>query len=143
MITVEKIANGTVIDHITASRGKKILSLLGIGEDYPHRVALMMNMPSKKMGKKDIVKIEGISVDEEHANLIALLSQNATVNIVKNEKVVKKFNANLPQRLRIGKCPNPNCITASERGNEEFNKEEGELYRCAYCERLFNGNELV
>lgn len=142
MITVENITNGTVIDHIAAGRGKRILGLLGIEDDYPHRVALMINVPSKKMGRKDIVKIEGISVDEPHANLIALLSPHATVNIVKGEKVVKKFNAELPEKLSIGRCPNPDCITSAERGHEEFIKD-GEFYRCAYCERLFKGNELV
>lgn len=139
---VEKIINGTVIDHIVGGKGKKVLSLLGIGEDYPGRVALMINVPSKKMGKKDIVKIEGILVDEERANLIALVSPHATINIIKNEKVTKKLDAEMPETLRIGRCPNPNCITASERGNEEFAKE-GALYRCAYCERLFKSNELV
>lgn len=142
MITVEKITNGTVIDHIAAGMGKKVLSLLGIDESYPHRVALMINVPSKKMGKKDIVKIEGIFVDSEKANFIALVAPHATINIIRGEKVEKKFEAELPEKLGIGKCPNPNCITNSEHGYEEFVKE-GELYRCAYCERLFKSSELA
>lgn len=142
MIKVEKITNGTVIDHIAAGNGKKVLSLLGIEENYPHRVALMINVPSRKTGKKDIVKIEGIFVNEETANLIALVSPHATINIIKNEKVGRKFNAELPDKLTIGKCPNPNCITNSEHGYEEFGKE-GEAYRCSYCERLFKSSELV
>lgn len=142
MITVEKITNGTVIDHIAAGMGKKVLSLLGIDENYPHRVALMVNMPSKKMGKKDIVKIEGISVDVERANIIALVAPHATINIIRNEKVEKKFTADLPEKLAVGRCPNPNCITNSEHGYEEFVKD-GESYRCSYCERLFKGSELV
>ncbi len=142
MITVEKISNGTVIDHITGGMGRKVLSLLGIGEDYPHRVALMINVASKKMGKKDIVKIEGIFVDEAKADIISLVAPHATVNIIRNEKVEKKFDAELPEKLTVGKCPNPNCITNTEHGNEELAKE-GELYRCAYCERLFRSSELV
>ncbi|MEW6529015.1 MAG: aspartate carbamoyltransferase regulatory subunit [Candidatus Micrarchaeota archaeon] len=145
MITVEKISNGTVIDHIPNGRGKKVLSLLGIDENYPYRVALMINVPSKKMNKKDIVKIEGTSVSVEKANLIALVASHATINIIKNEKIEKKINAELPEKLFIGKCPNPNCITNLERGYEEFVKinEIKEFYRCLYCERLFKGSELV
>lgn len=142
MITVEKITNGTVIDHIVAGNGRKVLNLLGIGENYPHRVALVINVPSKHMGKKDIVKIEGTFVNAEKANMIALVSPNATVNIIKNEKVEEKFNAEPPEVLAIGKCPNPNCITNFEHGYEKFVKED-ELYRCAYCERLFKSSELV
>lgn len=142
MITVEKISNGTVIDHIEPGKGRRVLSLLGIDENYPYRVALVINVPSKKMGRKDIVKIEGIFVDSAKANIIALISPNATVNVVKNEAVVKKFNAELPEKLEIGKCPNPNCITNYEHGNEEFVRE-GKLYRCIYCERLFKSSELV
>ncbi|MBU0586658.1 aspartate carbamoyltransferase regulatory subunit [Candidatus Micrarchaeota archaeon] len=141
-MNVEKITNGTVIDHIVSGKGKKVLSLLGINENYPYRVALMINMPSKKMGKKDIVKIEGFFVDEIKAHLIALVSPHASINIIRDEKVSKKFEAVLPEKLNIGKCPNPNCITASERGNAEFIKE-GEFFRCTYCERQFKSSELV
>ena len=139
---VEKISNGTVIDHITAGMGRRVLSLLGIDETYPHRVALMINVPSKKTGRKDIVKIEGICVDSAKANIIALVAPNATINIIKNENVERKFNAELPQKLSVGKCPNPNCITNSEKGYEDFSLE-GSHYRCNYCERLFKSIELV
>ena len=139
---VEKISNGTVIDHIAAGMGRKVLGMLGIGEDYPYRVALMINVPSKKMGRKDIVKIEGIYVDSAKANIIALVAPNATINVIKNESVEKKFKAELPQKLSVGKCPNPNCITNSEKGYEEFGLE-GSHYRCSYCERLFKSTELV
>jgi aspartate carbamoyltransferase regulatory subunit len=139
---VEKIANGTVIDHIAAGVGRKVLALIGMDDSYQHRVALMINVPSKKMGKKDIVKIEGIFVDEGRANLIALVSPHATINVIKGGKVERKTEAELPELLSVGRCPNPDCITNTERGHEEFRKE-GEFYRCAYCERLFRGPELV
>lgn len=142
MIKVEKISNGTVIDHIPGGMGKKVLGILGIDEHYPHRVALMINVPSKRMGKKDIVKIEGIFVDKEKANAIALIAPHATVNVIRNEKVERKFDAELPETLSMGKCPNPNCITNIEHGFEEFRKE-GESYRCIYCERVFKSGELI
>lgn len=142
MIIVEQITNGTVIDHINQGMGQKVLDLLGVNEKYPYRVALITNVPSKKMRKKDMVKIEGIFVNAKKANFIALVAPHATINIIKNEKAVKKFKAELPKRIYLGTCPNPNCITKDELGYEEFEKQ-GERYRCRYCERLFKGSELV
>lgn len=143
MLKVDTIEKGTVIDHIKGGKGKKVLTVLGIGEDYPHRVALMMNVPSKKSGTKDIVKIEGKVVDEDAGNTIALISPGATINIIENEKVVKKYTVELPERLEgLGRCPNPNCITNSQRAKKEFSMDAG-LYRCHYCERLFDAEELV
>jgi aspartate carbamoyltransferase regulatory subunit len=143
MLKVDTIEMGTVVDHIKGGKGGKVLEALKIGEDYPHRVALMMHVPSKKSGTKDIVKIEGKIVDQDAANLIALVSPGATINIIKNEKVEKKFKVELPETLKgIGKCPNPNCITNSENTVEIFNMENSG-YRCHYCERLFKAEELV
>lgn len=143
MLKVDMIDQGTVIDHIRAGKGAKVLGILNIGEDYPHRVALMMHVPSKQAGEKDIVKIEGRMVDEEEANLIALISPGATINIIEAQKVKRKFSVQLPAELRgKGKCPNPNCITNSEECRQGFFKE-GSGYRCHYCERLFRAEELV
>lgn len=140
---VDTIEMGTVVDHIKAGKGGKVLEVLGIGEDYPHRVALMLHFPSKKSDTKDIVKIEGKIVDEDAANIIALISPGATINIIKNEKVDKKFVVELPELLEgMGKCPNPNCITNSEDTVNKFKLEDSH-YRCQYCERVFRTEELV
>jgi aspartate carbamoyltransferase regulatory subunit len=143
MLKVDTIEMGTVIDHIVAGRGYRVMQLLGVSEDYPNRVALVTNVPSKKMGKKDIVKIEGKTVDEKTVNLIALLSPGASVNLIKEEKVEKKYLVELPKELKgAGTCPNPNCITNSEYCERRFKQEESR-YRCNYCERLFPPGELV
>jgi aspartate carbamoyltransferase regulatory subunit len=143
MLKVDEIEMGTVVDHIKAGKGKKVLSLLGIGEEYPHRVALMMHVPSKKAGTKDIVKIEGKLVDQKDANIIALISPGATINIIQGGKVGNKFVVELPGELTgAGKCPNPNCITNSEETENRFRKE-GDSYRCHFCERRFKAEELV
>ena len=143
MLKVEPIENGTVIDHILAGKGKKVIDILGIGENHSGRVALVMNVPSKKLGKKDIVKIEGTFVSAEQANLVALISPNSSINIIKNGKVAEKREVKMPDMLnRVGNCPNPNCITNSEHADRIFKKESSE-YRCHYCERLFNAEELV
>ncbi len=143
MLKVDVIENGTVIDHIKAGKGAKVLKIMGIGEDYPYRVALLMHVPSKKKQSKDIVKIAEKAMTEEQANLVALISPGATVNIIKDGKVEKKYRAELPQKLEgAGTCPNPNCMTKTEDVLQMFTKNEAK-YRCHYCERLFAPEELV
>jgi aspartate carbamoyltransferase regulatory subunit len=142
MLRVEAIKEGTVIDHIKVGRGTKILRLLGMDERHEGSVALLSNVKSKKLGKKDIVKLEGVFPSDEKLNLIALVSPEATVNIIKDSKVVEKKNVELPEELRIGHCPNPSCITNNEEMGRHFKKEGGK-YRCVYCERVFSPEELV
>lgn len=147
MLKVEMIENGTVIDHINAGKGKRVLDILGIGEDYKHLVALVMNVSSKKKEKKDIVKIAGIYVKDELVNKVALVSPNATINIIKNSKVESKHKVQLPKNLgRIATCPNPNCITNEKNAGDvenKFEKKEEAKYKCLYCERLFPAGELI
>lgn len=143
MLKVDTIESGTVVDHIKSGKGKKVMEMLGVSGDYPHMVALVAHVPSKKMGKKDILKIEGKTVDEKTANLIALLSPGASVNLIKNEKVEKKYEVVLPKELAgVGNCPNPNCITNHEHTEKRFLQEE-DKYRCRFCERLFSPEELI
>ncbi|MDD5022603.1 MAG: aspartate carbamoyltransferase regulatory subunit [Candidatus ainarchaeum sp.] len=147
MLKVEMIENGTVIDHIKAGKGKKVLDLLGIGEEYDHLVALVMNVYSKKKGKKDIVKIAGIYVKDDLANKVALVSPNATINIIKDSKVEVKHKVQLPEILeKIAKCPNPNCMTNEKNAGDfytKFEKRHDDKYKCIFCERLFPAHELV
>ncbi len=141
---VDVIEKGTVVDHIKAGKGEKVLRILGIGEGYPYRVALVMQVPSKKTGKKDIVKIEEKMTTENEANIIALVSPGATINIIEGGKVKKKYAVDLPEKLEgNGTCPNPNCITRSESDVKQMFSKEDSGYRCHYCERLFRAEELV
>jgi aspartate carbamoyltransferase regulatory subunit len=140
---VDNIEIGTVVDHIAAGKAAKILKLLRIGEDYGHRVAIMMNVPSKRMKTKDIVKIEGKLVSQEEANVIALICPGATINIIKDGKVQKKFVVELPAEVTTyAKCANPSCITNTENTARRFARD-GKGFRCQYCERLCKAEELV
>lgn len=145
MLNIEPIEKGTVIDHIKAGMGAKVLKIMGISDNYQYRVALVMRAPSKKIGDKDIVKIAEKIITEKEADIIALISPGATVNIIKNGKVEKKYSVELPQKLDgIGTCPNPNCITNSENNvKRAFAKEGEDDYRCYFCERIFKAKELV
>lgn len=134
-MNVEAIANGIVIDHITPGKGKKLYDLLGLDE-LDVSVAFIKNVNSNKMGKKDIIKIDAdISVDFD---LIGYVDPNATVNIIKETKLVEKKSINMPEKLvNVIRCKNPRCITTTEQEIEHVfvltNKEKRE-YRCLYCE---------
>ncbi|MEM4390219.1 MAG: aspartate carbamoyltransferase regulatory subunit [Candidatus Micrarchaeia archaeon] len=143
-LVVEKIENGTVIDHITAGKGLRVLDILGIRPGYEGRVALVMNVPSKKMGRKDIVKIEGKFLDEREVNKIALIAPQATLNIIRAGEVSEKMAVKLPSSISgVFRCPNPRCITNFERMSSRFIIERGPRMRCAYCERVFSPDEVV
>lgn len=134
-MNIDSIKNGIVIDHITAGKSLTIYHLLGLDNlDCP--VALIKNVASKKMLKKDIIKIDNeFDVDTE---ILGFVDPEATVNIIKDGKIAEKKTLELPQRLKgILKCKNPRCITSVEQEIEHIftlsDREKGE-YRCIYCE---------
>ena len=146
-LIVSKIKDGTVIDHIKAGRGKKVLDFLGINENYSEVVTLLMNVPSKKIGKKDIVKVANKLLKQEEVNKIALIAPNATCNVIKDYKVVDKISIKLPKMIEgILKCPNPKCISnENEPLTSKFfvEKEEPVTLRCYYCERLIDLKDVL
>jgi len=146
-LIVSKIKDGTVIDHIKAGRGKKVLDFLGINENYPEVVTLLMNVPSKKIRKKDIVKVANKFLKQEEVNKIALIAPNATCNVIKDYKVVDKISIKLPKMIEgILKCPNPKCISnENEPLTSKFfvEKEEPVTLRCYYCERLIDLKDVL
>lgn len=143
-LSVQKIVEGTVIDHITAGAGNRVLQILSASYPIKGMAALIINAPSKQFGRKDIVKIEGVFIDEKTANRIALVSPNATLNIIKGSKVADKHHVKMPSSLSgVLCCPNPKCITNFERSSTSFSKSFAGKLRCKHCERLFSPGELV
>jgi aspartate carbamoyltransferase regulatory subunit len=134
---VEKIEHGTVIDHILPSKAFDVLGVLGLSSDKT--MSILVNSLSKKGGRKDILKFENVELSPEEANLVALISPQATINIIVGGKVVRKFNAEAPKVVRgILTCSNPNCISnQNEPITTEFRlgSEEGHRYVCTYCDR--------
>ena len=134
-MNIDSITNGFVIDHITAGRGMKLYDLLGL-DNLDCSVAIIKNVASKKMGKKDIIKIDAdidINID-----VIGYVDPGTTVNIIRNCQLVEKRTIELPQMLtNVIKCKNPRCITSTEQEiNHVFkltDKDNG-VYRCIYCE---------
>lgn len=143
-LMVEKISEGTVIDHIKAGAGTRVLSILSNAYPLSKVAALIINAPSKKHGRKDIVKIEGVFLDEKTANRVSLIAPEATINIIRNSKVVEKRRVRMPKIISgILKCPNPRCITNIERAETAFLAVDGSHLRCRHCERLFSPEELA
>ena len=134
-MNIDAIANGIVIDHITAGRGMKLYELLGL-EDLDCSVALIKNVHSEKLGKKDIIKIDAdIPVDFQ---VIGYVDPGATLNIIREGKLVSKQTVEMPDRLvGVIRCYNPRCITSTEQELKQIFKltdREKRVYRCIYCE---------
>lgn len=134
-MNVDSISNGVVIDHINAGFALRLYDLLGLSDmDCP--VAIIKNANSKKMGKKDIIKIDS----EIHINfdVIGFVAPDATVNIIKDGVLVNKLTLEMPDKLtNVIKCKNPRCITSVEQEIDHvftLADKENKVYRCLYCE---------
>lgn len=137
-LTVSKIRRGTIIDHIPAGKALEVLKALGITGSEGLRVAVLMNVESRRLGRKDIIKIENEFLDSKEVNLIALAAPSATINIVEDYEVRKKFRVVVPDIIEdLLKCPNPTCITnkAGEPVRPKLRKiEDNPLeLQCVYC----------
>ena len=134
-MTIEGIANGVVIDHIRAGFGMRVLEYLGLG-GRGDTVALIMNAVSKKHGRKDIIKLENITNVDLTA--LGLIDHNATVNFIKDHKIVDKKNLSLPEKVtNVIKCKNPRCVTSIEQVAHTFLLvPRSGMYRCMYCDDL-------
>ena len=134
-MNIDSIKNGIVIDHITAGRGMELYRLLGLDEaDCP--VAIIKNAASRKMGKKDIIKIDAdLYLD---VAILGYVDPGVTVNVIKNGALVEKKQIALPERLtNVIRCKNPRCITTTEQELTHIFKltdPEKRVYRCLYCE---------
>ncbi|OHD06067.1 MAG: aspartate carbamoyltransferase regulatory subunit [Spirochaetes bacterium GWC1_27_15] len=136
---VFKIENGTVIDHIVPTMALKIIDILGIRDKG--LVSIGINFDSGKTGKKDIIKFENVYLDKTETDLIALFSPHATINIIKDNKVIEKRKIEMPSVINsIIKCPNPTCVTNNYRDCDtkfivERFDENSTIVRCYYCEK--------
>ena len=134
-MNVDSIINGVVIDHIAQGKGMVIYNHLGLS-DLDCTVALIQNVVSEKMGKKDIIKIDAaIDFDIE---VLGFIDPSATVNIIRDGKIIEKKTLTLPETLtNVVYCKNPRCITQTEQELDQIFKltdREKHVYRCLYCE---------
>ncbi len=137
-MTIDSIHNGYVIDHIPAGSAMTLYTHLGL-EKLGCPVAMIMNAQSKRMGKKDIIKIDGdldLSLD-----VVGYLAPGATVNVIRDGKLLEKRTLDLPEQLTgVIRCRNPRCITSTERDLPaafRLTDWDKRVYRCVYCEAKY------
>lgn len=146
-LIVPKILEGTVIDHIPAGKALEILKVLGISGREGWRIAILMNVESRKLGKKDIIKIEKKKLTATEVNVIALIAPTATINIIENFIVVEKLKASIPESIEdIIKCPNPTCISNKDKEPiksrfRTISKDPIQL-QCEYCGIIVSRNDI-
>jgi len=138
---VEAINRGTVIDHIPAGQGLKIVNRLQL-LDNQVRLTVGFNLSSGVDGHKDLIKVDDWLMTESEANELALLAPNATINIIEDYNVVSKFKMATPKELiGVFQCPNSNCISNSEPVSSKLfvkTTEDRVQLKCHYCEKLFS-----
>ncbi len=136
-LRVSKIKDGTVIDHIRGGYALDVVRILGITGKEKRVMTIAINVPSKRFGVKDIVKIEGKAIDAQEVNRIALVAPHACINIVRNYAVVEKQEVQLPSAIEgILKCPNPCCVSNSQEpitSKFQVKQEDPLLLKCRYC----------
>ena len=134
-MNIDSIRNGIVIDHISAKKGMEIYEALNL-KNLDCSVAIITNAKSKKMGKKDIIKIDKDM--EINVDMIGFIEPNATINVVKDGELIKKYKVSLPEKIvNVVNCQNPRCITSVERELDQvfiLTDKEKQVYRCKYCE---------
>ena len=141
MFNIGGLNQGIVIDHIQVGGAMKIYEYLNL-EKLDCSVAIIKNAKSNKMGKKDIIKIEGdLDID---LNVLGVLDHSITINIIKDAEIVEKHQLSLPDTVtNIIKCKNPRCITSIEQElphTFKLTDRKNRIYRCIYCESKFKGN---
>lgn len=134
-MNIDSIKNGYVLDHIKAGKAMEIYEQLNLA-NLDCQVALITNAKSKKMGRKDIIKIDRlIDIDLDK---LGFIDPNITVDVVKEEKLIEKKKIDLPEKIvNVAKCKNPRCITSVEKDLDQIfvlTDKDNQIYRCHYCE---------
>ena len=136
-LRVSKIEDGTVIDHVPGGKALHVLTILGIDGTGGEEVSIGMNVPSDKLGRKDIVKVEGRELSQEEVDVLSLIAPEATINIVREYDVVDKHRLERPDRVvGILECPNHDCITTDDEPVDSKFDVLSDGVRCVYCETI-------
>lgn len=141
---IPAIKDGSVIDHIPSRDTFRIMRVLD-PQEFIYPISVTLNLESKKMGKKGVIKIDTRILTKNEVNKIAILAPYATVSIIKNYEVVEKIQVKIPSELvGIINCTNPICVTNKEevRTNFKVIREDPVEVKCHYCERVYDKDEV-
>lgn len=145
-LMVRRIKEGTVIDHIDEGKGLQVINALRIDGKDGSLITIALNVPSGKFKKKDIIKVENKFLKDDDTNKIAVIAPKATINMIKDYKLVEKRRVSLPNEIdKIFRCSNPDCITNSTEHMESIMDvidKEGTVLKCRYCARVLDVNQL-
>jgi len=146
-IKVSALVRGTVIDHLRAGTGLRVLKVLGLSGNRPWEaaVAIGLNLDSGKLERKDLIKIENRELTRDEVNKIALISPEATLSIIRDYQVVQKFQPELTDLLEdVVRCLNPSCISNQDPVLSRFHVVDNDplRVRCHFCERAIPGTEI-
>ena len=141
MLNVGQLNEGFVLDHIEAGKSMMIYNNMGVANDTC-KFQFSKNPKTSKMGRKDIIKIEG-GLDLVDLDVLGFIDLNITVNIIKDGQIVDKKSLSLPKQItNVIKCKNPRCITSIEQGLDHvfvLSDPVKQVYRCKYCEEKYTG----
>ena len=140
-LSIGGLDEGFVLDHIQAGHAMTIYRYLHLG-DLDCTVAIIKNAESRKMGRKDIIKV-ACPIDYLDLDVLGFIDHNITVNVIKDSRIIEKKELSLPKEItNVIRCKNPRCITSIERGLDQvfvLKDEEKEEYRCKYCDEKWDG----
>jgi aspartate carbamoyltransferase regulatory subunit len=133
-LRVSKIENGTVIDHITGGQALNVLALLGIDGSTGEAVSAAMNVPSDRLGRKDVVKVENRELSDAELDVLSLIAPDASINIIRAYEVVDKKRVERPDRVTgVLACRNRECITNTNEPVDAKFEVLPDGVRCEYC----------
>ncbi|MBP1921212.1 aspartate carbamoyltransferase regulatory subunit [Halorubrum alkaliphilum] len=140
-LRVSKIRNGTVIDHVEGGQALNVLAILGIDGSEGLGVSIGMNVPSDRLGRKDVVKVEDRELSQSEVDVLSLIAPEATINIIREFEVVEKNRVTRPETVvGVLSCPNRNCITnADEPVETRFDVIDSGV-RCDYCSAVLRSD---
>jgi len=139
-LQVEAIQHGSVIDHIPVQQGVKILKFFNLTQTN-EKITIGLNLATHTGETKDLIKVENTFISDEQANQLALFAPHATINQIKDFRVVHKFQVQLPDSfIGVLACPNSNCISHNEPVDTRFyvKKKSTLKLKCHYCEKTFD-----
>jgi aspartate carbamoyltransferase regulatory subunit len=140
-LRVSKIENGTVIDHIPGGQALNVLAILGIDGDAGEVVSVGMNVPSDRLGHKDVVKVEDRELSQSEVDVLSLIAPAATINIIRGYDVIDKSRVERPDQVSgILQCSNTNCITAGEEPVDPTFEVLDDGVRCIYCDTIIRND---
>ncbi len=136
-LRVSKIENGTVIDHIAGGQALNVLAILDIDGSRGEVVSVGINVPSDRLGRKDVVKVEDRELSQSEVDVLSLIAPAATINIIRDYEVKEKHRVERPEAVTgVLNCANPNCITNENEPIESSFAVLENGVRCAYCDTI-------